>query len=114
MPGQVVLPGQLQVPFQRELQLCLQQRIVQRLWAKDPSLWPEELTKSNRALAKMDWLSLPESLPQFLEFLHRTFVSADEDGLVNHALLTSESLNLSARAFLELSGNTSPKSSYLR
>ena len=106
MSKQLLVPGRLEDPFQRELQYYLQQRIVQRLWARDSSLWPDELAKKDRALARMDWLSLPERLPQLLESLDRAFISADEDGLVDHALLTSESLNLSARAFLQLSGGT--------
>jgi hypothetical protein len=86
MPNQVFLPGQLEQPFQRELQVYLQQRIVQRLWTKDSSLWPKELEIHDKALARMDWLSLPEGIPQFLEILHRLFTAADKDGLLDHAL----------------------------
>ena len=80
--------------------------MVQLLWAKDSSLWPKELIHSNPALAKMDWVSLPDGMAQFLESVSQFLVSADADGLVDHALLTSESLNLSARAFLDLPAAT--------
>jgi len=106
MPKQEIVAGQLQQPFQRELQHYLEGRMVQLLWAKDSSLWPKELIHSNPALAKMDWVSLPDGMAQFLESVSQFLVSADADGLVDHALLTSESLNLSARAFLDLPAAT--------
>ena len=36
-----VAPGQLKDRFQREVQSIIRERIVERLWAKDVSLWPE-------------------------------------------------------------------------
>jgi hypothetical protein len=56
------------------------------------------------ALAGMEWLSLPDGFEQFLEFVGDSLAKADADGLVDHALVTSESANLCAKAFLELSG----------
>src|SRR5215469_5640946 len=102
MSKQILSPGRLHEPLQRELQHYVQERIVQRLWAKDAGLWPKESINSNPALANMDWVSLHETIPQFLEFLEGSFRSADADGFADHALLSSESLNLSARAFLQL------------
>jgi len=54
MSKQALVLGQLQQPFQRELQYYLEERMVQRLWAKDSSLWPQELIHSDPVLAKMD------------------------------------------------------------
>jgi hypothetical protein len=104
MSEQLLAPGQLEETFRRELQFYLEHQIVQRLWAKDCSLWPEELISKDPALAQLDWVSLPDALAPHIEFLGQAFASADADGFVDHALLTSESLNLTVRAFLQLAG----------
>lgn len=104
MSKQFIFAGQLQDKFQQELQNILMGRFVERLWARDASLWPKELIDRDSALAKMEWLSLPEAMEQFLELVRGLVQGADAEGLVDHALLTSESVNLCARAFLGLSG----------
>lgn len=60
MSEQLLVPGQLEEPFRRELQFYLEQRMVQRLYAKDSSLWSQELINKDPALAKLDWVSLPD------------------------------------------------------
>jgi hypothetical protein len=104
MSKQIIVPGRLQAKFQRELQEFLKLRLVERLWEKDPNLWPKELVERDTALAGMEWLSLPDGFEQFLDLVGDSLAKADADGLVDHALVTSESANLCAKAFLELSG----------
>lgn len=55
MSEQLLVPSQLEEPFRRELQFYLEQRMVQRLYAKDSSLWSQELINKDPALAKLDW-----------------------------------------------------------
>jgi hypothetical protein len=104
LPTQSIVPGQLQDTFERELQGFLRKRIVERLWAKDVSLWPEELVSGDRALADLTWLRLSQVLGPLLESVRRGEQSADADGLPDTALLTFESANLCARALLGFSG----------
>jgi len=101
---QFIFAGRLQGKFQQELQNILIGRLVERLWSRDASLWPKELIDRDSALAKMEWLALPEAMEQFLELVRGLVQGADAEGLVDHALLTSESVNLCARAFLGLPG----------
>lgn len=101
---QSIVTGQLQEQFQRQFQDFLRWRIVERLWAKDVSLWPEELLHRDAALANLSYLSLIEQLESFLESVRRHVQDAEADGLIDHALLTSESINLCARALVGFSG----------
>lgn len=102
-PGkQTIFAGELQKRFQQELQSYRQNHIVERLWKRDSSLWRRELLENNPVLSKLEWVSLPDGIGQFLQFIQRIFQEADADGLVDHALLTSESLNLSIRSFLAI------------
>jgi hypothetical protein len=104
LPTQSIVPGQLQDRFQHEIQGFLRERIVERLWAKDVSLWPVELVNGDRALADLALLTLPQKLGAFLELVRRGEQAADADGLVDNALLAFESANLCARALLGFSG----------
>jgi len=104
LPKQSIVPGQLQDKSQHELQVFLREQIVERLWAEGVSLWPEELRERDPALAVLAWLKLAEELGQFLESVRRHVQEAEADGLVDHALLTSESINLCARALFGFSG----------
>lgn len=103
-PKQSLALGQLQSRFQQELQFYLSQQVVTRLWNKDVSLWPPEVVEDDPALAKLDWVSLPETISHFLAQLKSIFGGADSDGLCDHAVLSSESVNLCVRALMGLSG----------
>ncbi|HUN62612.1 MAG TPA: hypothetical protein VMU53_11515, partial [Candidatus Sulfotelmatobacter sp.] len=96
--------GQLRARFEQELQFYLSQRVVTRLWNKDVSLWPPDLVEDDPALAKLDWLSLPETIWNFLAQVRTILAGADADGLVDHAVLSSESANLCGAALMTLSG----------
>ena len=101
---QSIFTGNLEAEFQRQLSQFLSERTVERLFAGDNTLWPEELTAHDPALAKLDWLLLPTQLGQFSSLLQENFRIADAEGLLDHALLTSESLDLTVRSFLEFPG----------
>jgi transaldolase / glucose-6-phosphate isomerase len=101
---QLLYPGKLEAEFQRQLADLIAERAVDRLFAGDNTLWPGELIAHNPALARLDWLLLPKLLSEFLSSVEPTLRAADAEGLVDHALLSSESLNLTARSFLEFPG----------
>lgn len=72
-PKQSLAMGQLQSLFQHEFQFYLSQQVVTRLWNKDISLWPPEVVEDDPALAKLDWVSLPETISHFLAQLKSRF-----------------------------------------
>jgi hypothetical protein len=100
MPKQTVVAGLVQAKFQRELQFYLDERVVPRLWARDLTLWPAELVERDPALRCQAWLDLPKGLGVFLESVKRNVQAADAEGLFDHAVLSSESVNLCVRALM--------------
>lgn len=101
--------GQLHARFRQELQFYVSQNVVTRLWNKDVNLWPPEVVEDDAALAKLDWVSLPETIWNFLAQVRTILAGADADGHTDHAVLSSESANLCGRALLGLSGAPSAR-----
>jgi hypothetical protein len=56
MPKQSIAAGKLQGKIQQERKVYGNERIVERLWAKDVSMWPVELLDRNPTLANLGWL----------------------------------------------------------
>jgi transaldolase/glucose-6-phosphate isomerase len=107
VPAQSIVAGCLQTTFHRELEHYLQNRVLQRLWAKDATLWPEEEFEQSHILSNLSWLDLPGSLEPFLKGVKQEEAAAAADGLEFRVLIAFEAANLAARALLPFvqSGN---------
>ncbi len=106
LPKQCVFYGALEPEQQQEIQVYVRQELVRWLWSVESEVGPEHLRERNAALAKRDWRAQPDQLEPFLTFIQNTIQSADDDGLVIHALMSTETLNLSANAFLLIPGTS--------
>ncbi len=106
-PAQSIVAGCLQAAFHRELEHFLENRVLERLWAKDASLWPEEGFEQSHILSSLGWLDLPGTLEPLLKDIKQEESAATADGLDCRALIAFESANLAARALLPFrqSGN---------
>jgi hypothetical protein len=100
IPPQSIVPGQFENIFAREQDLLLRERVVERLWAKDLSLWPNHEFDRERIASNLRWLDLPDSLEPLLRVVAQEELSAKDDGLEYRALLALENANLCARALL--------------
>jgi len=100
IPAQSIVAGCLQTTFLRELEHYLQNRVVQRLWAKDATLWREENFEQSHILSNLSWLDLSGSLESFLIDVKQEESAASADGLDCRLLIAFEVANLAARALL--------------
>jgi len=100
IPMQTIVAGCLQSAFHRELKYFLENRLLNRLWAKDDTLWPPDEFEHSHIRSNLDWLDLPNSLAPFLEAIRQEESAACADGLDRRALITFENANLEARALL--------------
>jgi transaldolase / glucose-6-phosphate isomerase len=100
IPTQTIVGGCLQSAFHRELKYFLDNRLLNRLWAKDATLWPEEEFEHSHIRSNLDWLDLPNSLQPFLEAIKQEESAALADGLDRRVLITFENANLGARALM--------------
>ncbi|MFI5097972.1 MAG: hypothetical protein ACHQT6_08385 [Candidatus Acidiferrales bacterium] len=98
IPAQSVVAGCLQATFHRELEYFLKNRILERLWAKDTTLWPQEEFEQSHILSNLGWLDLPGSLEPFLKGIIQEESAATADGLDCRVLIAFETANLAARA----------------
>ena len=100
IPAQSIVAGCLQTAFHRELEYFLESRVLDRLWAKDATLWPVGEFEQSHILSNLGWLDLPGSLEPFLREIQQLEASAMAEGLDSPALIAFESANLVARAIL--------------
>ncbi len=100
IPTQAIVAGSLQSAFLRELKYSLENRILDRLWAKDATLWPEDEFEHSHIRSNLNWLDLPDSLEPFLNDIKREELSATVEGLDERVLIAFEAANLAARALL--------------
>ncbi len=103
LPVQTLTPGSLQTAYRREFQNLVAAEAIRRLWAKDPSLWPAEESKSHDVADNLSWLDLPDRIgPQIAHAVEFTKVAEAEgfDALVFVALGDS---NLAAETVLNIS-----------
>jgi len=107
IPAQSIVAGSLRTAFHRELEYFLENHLVERLWAKQPTLWPEEKFEQSHILSNLGWLDLPGSLESFLKDIKQEQSAASADGLDYLVLIAFEAANLAARALLPFghSGN---------
>ncbi len=107
IPPQSIVAGCLQTAFHRELEYFLENRVLERLWAKDATLWPKEGFEQSHILSNLGWLDLPGSLEPLLKGVQQEESAATADGLDCRALISFEIANLAARALLPFvpSGN---------
>ena len=100
IPAQSIVAGCLQTAFHRALEYFLENRVLERLWAKDATLWPEEQFEQSHILSNLGWLDLPGSLEPLLTGVKETGISVRAEGLNSLVLIAFESANLAARAVL--------------
>ena len=100
IPTQAILAGCLQSAFHQELEYFLDHRVLERLWAKDATLWPQEEFEQSHIRSNLGWLDVPGSLEPFLNAIKQEESSAMADGLDYRVLITFESANLGARALM--------------
>ncbi len=100
IPTQAIVAGCLQSAFHRELKYFLENRILDRLWAKDATLWPLEEFEHSHIRSNLKWLDLPGSLESYLNDVKRQESFAKAEGLDEHVLIAFEAANLAAKALL--------------
>lgn len=107
IPAQSIVAGCLQTAFHRELEYFLENQVLERVWAKDATLWPEAEFEQSHILSNLGWLDLPGSLEPLLNGIQQEESAATADGLDCRALISFEIANLAARALLPFvpSGN---------
>ena len=103
VPAQSMVAGGLQTTFGRELKYFLANRILERLWAKDASLWSGEEFEPSHIQASLEFLDLPDILDSLLFGVLGAESIAQAEGLFDRVLVAFAHLHLAARAIVAFS-----------
>jgi transaldolase/glucose-6-phosphate isomerase len=113
MPSQAIFSGQLESAYRRELQRLIARKGLERLWAKDASLWTGEGREAEFIHGSLHWLDLPERFGPLMArvaaraaeiepagFEDVVFVALGTSSVAAEAVLKVPSAKLGKRTFL--------------
>jgi transaldolase / glucose-6-phosphate isomerase len=90
MTKREVFAGDLRELYERELRIIHEDNLLKRVWSRDETLWPGEERTRARIRANLEFLNLPEKLPQILERVAAAESAACADGLTERVLVGFE------------------------
>jgi transaldolase / glucose-6-phosphate isomerase len=80
---QLLVPGRLEQAYRRELGRLFRSNALERLWARDTSLWPSARRNQQDLAANLAWLDLPGQLGKYMahagEFVAQTQAAGFQD-----------------------------------
>lgn len=113
LPVQTIFPGVLESPFRRESQILIAKNAVQRLWDKDPTLWPVADHHAESLKSNLAWLDLPGQLEPLMARVTARAAEIDAAGFEDVVFIAMGPSNLAAEAILRLPGRKLGKRSFL-
>lgn len=99
--------------FRRELQNLSDSNALPRLWARDPSLWPEDEQHAKSLKNNLRWLDLPSQLEPLLARIVARSAQIEPAGFEDVVFVTMGDSNLAARSILRLPGARLGKRTFL-
>jgi transaldolase / glucose-6-phosphate isomerase len=100
LPAQQVFPGRLAEAWRRELDNLATGDVVNRLRAKDASLWRGSERQRNTACRNLAWLDLPDRIGPYMERAVSLAAAIQRDHLQDVVFIAMGDSNLAADALL--------------
>src|SRR5579883_71400 len=91
-PRHKLSAGQLVTNYQAELEYLQKEKLLNRIWAQDLSLWPAEEGGERRLRANLEFLQLPERIFRLTESTLRMEGEAQSEGLTQRLFIAFESV----------------------
>jgi transaldolase / glucose-6-phosphate isomerase len=110
LPSQNIYPGTLAQAWRRELDNLVSGDAVNRLWAKDATLWPGAEGGKRLVGGNLAWLDLPEQVGAYMERVREFAEATKRDGFQDVVFIAMGDSNLAAETLI----NTSAKMRYRR
>ena len=102
MTERPVFSGNLREAYERELKAIEEQELLKRLWSQDETLWAHSDASSGHFRSSLDFLQLPEKLPQIVEAVLGVETAARTEGLTDHVLIAFENAHLVCESLLNI------------
>lgn len=97
-----VFSGDLQEAYEHELKLIQEQELLKRLWSRDETLWPRAVAATGYFRSNLEFLHIPEKLPQIAEEILSMETGARAEGLTDRVLIAFENVQLLCEALLNI------------
>ena len=110
LPSQSIYPGILAQAWRRELDNLVSGDAVNRLWAKDATLWPGAEGGKRLVGGNLAWLDLPEQVGAYMERVREFAETTKRNGFQDVVFIAMGDSNLAVETLI----NTSAKMRYRR
>jgi len=88
--------------YEAELRAMEREQLLSRLWASDATLWPSDKFGPDHARENLEFLHIPERLPQLTAEALRENREAEQEGLTNKILISFGTVHHFCKAVLDL------------
>jgi len=103
---QMLFPGDLQSQYQQALEGIRNARLFSRLWAQDVSLWPAGEEAVSYLKANLEFLQIPEKIPQLVAGALKVDSEMQAQGLTDRIVIAFGSVFHFCQALLNLRPDT--------
>jgi transaldolase / glucose-6-phosphate isomerase len=98
LPSQTISTEKLEEAWRRELQRLVSAETVERLWAKDESLWPHAKGQKQLIANNLNWLDLPDQIGPYMSRAAALAATAEREGFRDLVFVAIGDSNLAAEA----------------
>src|SRR5215469_7108961 len=105
---QTLFLGNLLADYQQELKTIREQQLLKRLWGQDVALWPGEATAVPHLKTNLEFLHIPERLPQILAGALHADSELLTEGLTDRIVISFGSVYHFCKALSNLCPDTQP------
>lgn len=105
---QTLFPGNLLAECRQELQTIRKEQFWSRLWAQDVTLWPSGEAEIPHLKTNLEFLRIPEQLPQFVAGALHADSEMQAQGLTDRIVIAFGSVFHFCKAVLNLHPDTRP------
>jgi len=99
LPYQVVSAGRLEQAYAAELKRLRAEKAVERLWAKDTTLWPTDESHAESIENRLGWIGLPDRMRQEAAEIEVFTAEVEDAGLRDIVLVGTGESTLAAEVF---------------
>jgi len=105
---QTLFLGNLLADYQQELKTIREEQLLKRLWGQDVALWPGEATTVPHLKTNLEFLHIPERLPQILAGALQADSELLTEGLTDRIVISFGSVYHFCKALSNLCPDTKP------
>jgi glucose-6-phosphate isomerase len=100
LPSQILYPGKLAVAWRRQFDNLVAAKAVDRLWAKDVTLWRGPEGQKRSIDGNLTWLDLPDHIGAYMERVAQLAAATKHEGFQDVVLIAMGDSNLAAETLL--------------